>query len=267
MPTADINGVAIHFDIEGSGPPVLLIGGLAGNRRSWRPVVRLLREQFTVVTYDSRGVDGSEASTELCTIDALADDAAELIAHLEFVDAMIVGRSMGGSILQSLLIRHGDIVRRGIILNGFPSYTRTQDAWLDAVIVLRSADVNPVAEAVVLAPWLFSQSMVFDHAAVYASASIAAESSQPPLKAFLAQAAALRDYDATALLPTVTTPTLILAGGDDILAPPSQSERIAQLIPGARLVIIPGGHGMVFERTEETVAAMKEFLEEGVTNE
>jgi pimeloyl-ACP methyl ester carboxylesterase len=62
----------------------------------------------------------------------------------------------------------------------------------------------------------------------------------------------------------VKTPTLVLVGAEDVLTPPSQSVEMAQLIPNARLQVLPrGSHGMVIEYTPETVGAIVAYLTAG----
>ncbi len=57
------------------------------------------------------------------------------------------------------------------------------------------------------------------------------------------------------------TPTLVLVGAEDVLTPISQSVEMAELIPGAKLVVLPrGSHGMAVEYTPETVAAITAYL-------
>ena len=57
------------------------------------------------------------------------------------------------------------------------------------------------------------------------------------------------------------TQTLVLVGAEDVLTPPGQSVEMAQLIPNARLQVLPrGSHGMVIEYTPETTAAIVAFL-------
>jgi pimeloyl-ACP methyl ester carboxylesterase len=74
---------------------------------------------------------------------------------------------------------------------------------------------------------------------------------------------ALLRLDLTAGLPNVRLPTLVLVGTADALTPPRDSQRIADLVPGARLVEYPGaGHMLMYERTDEVDALIMEFASE-----
>ena len=84
-----------------------------------------------------------------------------------------------------------------------------------------------------------------------------------PVAGMVGALAAMRDrHDSTGLLPTLADlPTLVLVGEEDALTPPDAARRMATLIPGARLVVIPGaGHLPPVERPSETTAEIREFL-------
>jgi pimeloyl-ACP methyl ester carboxylesterase len=264
MARANLDGVTLHYDIEGEGPPLLLIAGLGANSSAWATVKPLLVARFTCITFDNRGTGRSDAPPGPYTIEQMADDTAALIEHLGLGPVDAVGWSLGGSVLQALLIRRGELVRRAVLLSAFPSYTELQHGWLDCLLSLRRSDVAPQAVAMFGMAWGFTAKMLSDHAVVAAAGRMAAEAPYPTsVEAFEAQAHGLRRFDSRPLLPTVAAPTLVLVGAEDVLTPVSQSVEMTALIPGARLKVLPrGSHGMVVEYTPETVAAIAAFLDE-----
>jgi pimeloyl-ACP methyl ester carboxylesterase len=262
MSTTTVNGVSLHYEVTGEGPPLLLIAGLGSSSVAWTAAAPRLATQFTVITVDNRGTGQSEAPPGPYAIDDLADDTAALVEFLGLGPVAAVGWSLGGSVLQSTLIRHGSVLSRAVLLNAFPSYTRVQDAWLDTGLALRRAGVDPVAIAVTGMPWGFTPRLLSDHAAVMAQAELSRLDPHPTtLAGFEAQAAGLRVYDSRPDLPRVQTPTLVLAGAEDVLTPVSQSVEMAELIPTATLQVLPrGGHGMVLEYPDDTLAAIVAHL-------
>jgi pimeloyl-ACP methyl ester carboxylesterase len=67
--------------------------------------------------------------------------------------------------------------------------------------------------------------------------------------------------DSRPMLPSIRVPTLVLVGDEDRLTPPEQSREMAALIPGARLVVVPGsGHLSTLERPDEVGAALRDWL-------
>jgi pimeloyl-ACP methyl ester carboxylesterase len=79
---------------------------------------------------------------------------------------------------------------------------------------------------------------------------------------------ALLQLDLTDGLPEIAVPTLVVVGTADALTPPRDSRRIAELVPGARLVEYPGGgHMLMYERTDELDALVLEFARECQTGD
>lgn len=262
MPYANVNGVRLRYEEEGDGPPLLLISGLGANRLGWVPIVTLLRDTFRCITFDNRGVGESDVPPGPYSIDLLADDAAALIGELGVGPVEAVGWSMGGSILQSLLINHGDRLRRAVLLSTLPAYTELQHRWLDAGLTLRRAGVDPLVQGISGMPWTFTPRLLADHDRAFAAAQLGAKNPFPTsLAGFEAQAQAVRVYDARPGLPSVRTPTLVLVGAEDVLTPVHQSVEIAESIPAARLTVLPrGGHAMAVEYPDDTAAAIRAFL-------
>jgi 3-oxoadipate enol-lactonase len=264
MPRLSVNGVTLSYEEAGSGPPLLLISGLGANRLSWAPVVPLLSDTFRCITFDNRGTGESDVPPGPYTIDELGDDTAALIDAIGIGPVSAVGWSMGGSILQSLLINHGDKLRRAVLLSTLPSYTDLQHGWLDALLTLRRADVDPLALGIIGMPWGMSPRVLSNHATAFAAAKLAQQNPYPTsLAGYEAQAHAVRTYDSRSRLPEVTTPTMVLVGAEDVLTPVHQSVEIASLIPNARLTVLPrGGHAMAVEYADDTVRAIRSFLVE-----
>jgi 3-oxoadipate enol-lactonase len=259
-----VNGLRIRYEEQGNGPPLLLISGLGANRLSWATIVPLLKDSYRCITFDNRGTGESDVPPGPYTIDQMADDAAALLDALDTGPAFAVGWSMGGSILQSMLINHGQRLRRAVLLSTLPSYTDLQHPWLDAGLALRRAGVDPLTLGVSGMPWAFTPRLLSDHARAFAAAQLGAQNPYPTsLEGFEAQARAIRVYDARPRLPEVTTPTMVLVGAEDVLTPVHQSVEIASLIPGAHLTVLPrGGHAMAIEYTDDTVAAIRGYFSE-----
>lgn len=258
-----MNTVELHYDIQGDGPPLLLIAGLGMSSSAWAGVVPVLSRSWTVITVDNRGTGRSPVPEGPYTIDGMADDVAAMLRQLNLGPVSAVGWSLGGSVLQSLLINHGELIDQAVLLNAFPSYTRVQDAWLEAGLILRQSGMDRAALGVQGVAWAMTARIVMDHAALYEAQLRGAELDPYPtsFEGFAAQAAGLRTYDSRSQLPTVRNRVLVLSGAEDVLTPPWQSVEIAELIPNAHLKVLPrGSHGMIMEYPEDTLAAITAFL-------
>lgn len=262
MPTAKLGDVNLSYEVEGSGPPLLLISGLGADSRAWVTIKPLLTAKYTVITFDNRGTGKSDVPPGPYTIPQMGADAAALIRHLNLGPVSVVGWSLGGSVLQALLIGHGELVGKAVILSGFPNYTDVQQGWLDCLLALRQAGVSAEAQGVFGMAWGFTGKMLVDHTLLAAAARAGAAAPNPTsFEGFAAQAHGLRRYDSRPDLPKVTNDVLVLVGAEDVLTPVSQSVEMSELIPNAHLQVLPrGGHGMAVEYTPETVAAIIAYL-------
>jgi 3-oxoadipate enol-lactonase len=259
---AQVNGVEIQYEIGGDGPPLVLISGLGQNMLAWAGVVGELRKHHRTLIFDNRGTGRSSIPAGPYAIDAMADDAAGLIEYLEFGPAAVIGWSLGGSVLQSLLIRHRERLRCAVLLNALPSYTMVQHRWLDAQLALRRSDITAEALATMTLPWVLSPLILSDHARTAELVDAMARNPWPTTyEGYAAQGAAIRAYDSRPGLPTVTTPTLVLVGAEDVLTPIAQSAEIAALVPGGELVVLgKGGHSMVVDYPHEVLRTILPWI-------
>ena len=263
MPHATVNGVSLYYEEAGSGPPLLLIAGLGANRNSWATVAPVLSERYRVFTFDNRGVGRSEVPPGPYSMEDMGHDTAALIDHLGTGPVAAIGWSMGGVILQSLLIDHPDKLSAAVLLSTLPSYTEIQHPWLDGLLALRQAGVDPVTLATVGLPWAFTPYTLTDHPRTRQLLELGAKDPEPTgYDGFAAQASGIRVFDRRAELGSVRTPTLVLVGAEDVLTPPEQSIDIASRLSDASLVVLPrGSHGMIIEFPAPTLAAIESFLD------
>jgi 3-oxoadipate enol-lactonase len=81
-----------------------------------------------------------------------------------------------------------------------------------------------------------------------------------PVHAYLAQLAVIQGHDTTSRLGEITTPSLVMAGEEDILIPVSLSRRIHEGIPGSEWATTKGGHGSVWEYPAEFNRTYLDFV-------
>lgn len=264
MPHASVNGTELWHDVFGEGPPLLLISGLGQNSGAWAPARAALAARFRCHVFDNRGTGRSAAPPGPYGIETMADDTAALIGHLGLGPLPVVGWSLGGSVLQALMVRHPAAVSAGVLLNALPAYTGVQHQWLDALLALRRSGAPALAQVVSAMAWGLTRKSLHDHDHALAMAEAALSDPYPTsVEGFEAQAAGLRIFDARPRLPEVRCPVLVLCGEEDVLTPPAQSHEIADLIPDARLRLLPqGGHRMVVEYPEEVTREIAAFLDD-----
>lgn len=112
MSKVKVKDIEIAYDVEGSGEPVILIGGYTMVKESWRLQIQGLMKDFKVLTFDNRGVGETMVPTEPFTIADMAADTVALMDALGIDSAHIFGVSMGGLIAQTLALDYSDRVKR-----------------------------------------------------------------------------------------------------------------------------------------------------------
>lgn len=109
LETPEVN---LHYTVRGSGPILLILQGGAGDADGSEALANELARDFTVVTYDRRGLSRSTPiRAEKYEIATHADDAAQLIGALSVEPAFVFGSSLGALIGVELVARHPGVVR------------------------------------------------------------------------------------------------------------------------------------------------------------
>jgi len=248
MPSIMTNGIQTYFEKQGKGPVIIFVSGLGGTAAYWAPQVAWFARDFTVVTYDQRGAGKSDHPAGPYSIDTLADDLQALIAALGLVRPVLVGHSTGGAIGQILAARQPELLA-GMVL--YASWARSDLHFNWCFRMRRALLVGSSLEEYVhgSALFLYPPEHLSKHAERLSPALLASARHFPQRDVVLSRIDAIMAHDATALLPLITTPTLVVCAQDDILTPPYQSRLLAGAIAGAELTIVPqGGHS--FSETE-----------------
>ncbi len=274
MPTAKIGSIELYYEEQGSGDPLLLIMGLAADSTAWLFQVPDFAKHYRTIRFDNRGVGRSSKPAGPYTIHQMADEAAALLDHLGVARAHVVGVSMGGMIAQELVLRHPDRVRGLVLACTYPEPSRDIEEHLQITAQQFGGKVTSGGEVQVdlssVNPMMFFQQMLPN---VFNPSFLAAELPKLiqvfsgglqygfSLEAILGQVAAVMSHNATDRLHQIKAPTLVLTGDADRLVPPSNSDILAQNIPGAQLVKIPGGsHGFNFETPDLFNRTVLDFL-------
>jgi 3-oxoadipate enol-lactonase len=254
MPTARINDIDLYFERAGSGPRLLFISGTGGDLRVQPNVFASpLAKAFDMVAYDQRGLGRTEKPDRSYSMAEYADDAAGLLDHLGWNDALVVGVSFGGMVAQELVLRHPARVSRLVLACTSPggaggaSYPFHEISHLQGEA--RARHMIPISDTRRDAAWAAANPD--QHAQFVAMAATDPYAGEPGRAMGAARQIEARAYhDTWDRLPAIACPTLIAAGRYDGIALPATQEAMAARIAGARLAWFEGGHMfMIQDRT------------------
>jgi pimeloyl-ACP methyl ester carboxylesterase len=265
MPYAEVGGGRRIFYLRrGAGEPLLLVQGMSGHHQFWgEEFLRRLERDYEVVVYDHRGIGTSDRADEPFSIADLADDAAGLITELGWPSAHVFGISLGGMITQELLLRHPALVRTATIgcsWAGGPTGVMPSTSH-EVVAAIASRDLERVLRVGYAANLSAGYRADPAHFETYRAAALAV---RVPSAVVGMQFRAALAHDTADRLPSVTAPTLVLHGTADEGIVAANGERIAALVPGARLVLFDGvGHLFWYEEPDRTVELLRELTTAG----
>lgn len=273
VPSAD--GTRIHFQVIGSGRPLLCCNGLACPTTFWRHLVTQFASDYQIVCWDYRGHGKSApaADPRRTTFADLIADGRAIIEHLQLEGAIGIGHSAGFQILLEL---YAQSPRRFAALASFLGTpgralqtlfdTPQSRVWFDLFYL-----------GTVFYPrelrWLFDRISQTDlPAAICRLLGITAEASAdfqayvrhfrqlgPQYYATLQQAA--QAHSARHLLPRVRVPTVVIAAAHDVFVPAHVTTQMCRRLPHAELHWIPqGNHGALFECPELFNQRLGQFL-------
>ena len=139
----------LAVEIDGAGPPVLMVHGLGGTSNFYQVQAQALAERFQVIRVDSAGAGRSPVSDQI-SIGSHAGELAVLLDQLGVSGAAVIGHSMGTLVVRTLAARHPALVSRLVLLGAVaePADVARQ-AQRDRAATLRADGTAAVAPGVV----------------------------------------------------------------------------------------------------------------------
>ena len=223
---APVNGIQMYYEVHGRRdgvPLVLLHGGGSTIEVTFSKVLPVFAASRRVIAVEEQGHGRTTDRDQPVAFETSADDVAALLRHLKVEKADLFGFSNGASVALQVAIRHPQLVRKMVFAS---SFTKRDGAQPQLWEFMKKADFSNMP--------------------------------QPLKDAFLKvnpderKLRTMHDKDAARmqgfkdvpddLVRSVRAPALIVLGDQDIVRPEHAVE-LTRLISGARLLILPGGHG------------------------
>jgi pimeloyl-ACP methyl ester carboxylesterase len=269
VPRARANGIELEYETFGgpSAQPLLLIMGLGAQLLSWDEgfCAQLADRGFQAIRYDNRDCGLSTWMTEAghpdvaaalsgnaqpaYELDDLAADAAALLDALNIRAAHIVGASMGGFIAQLVAINHPDRVLSLTSIMSGPGGSDMVPPTPEGAAILMASPPETRAERIEQSMGfrrvLLGSGDPFNETFERARSTRAIDRAYNPSGVGRQLVAVLAAQSRVERLKQVRVPTLVIHGLDDVLVPVENGRRVAEAVPGARLIELEGmGHDL-----------------------
>ncbi|WP_328379073.1 alpha/beta hydrolase [Streptomyces sp. NBC_00440] len=258
MSKIDVNGIAVHYTAQGNGRGLLFVHGTAADgETNFGHVREHFTDRFTVITPDYSGSGHTPLHEGELSLDELVDQVigAARAATDEPID--IVGFSLGAVVAAAAAAKHPELVRRLILINGWarnddPRQQLALDLWR------RLPDIDEDAFAAYSALLIFSPPFL---------AGFGSEGVKSTVAGIKAELGTLRQIeldgrvDIRDRLASITARTLVIGSTRDVLIPVEHSREIHAAITGSDYAELESGHMVVFEKTEQLVELVGEFLD------
>jgi 3-oxoadipate enol-lactonase len=258
------NGIDIYYERWGSGPPLLFCNGSGATLETARLLVEPFARRCDVAAHDQRGLGRTSIPPGPYTMAEYASDALALADHLEWSTFRLVGVSFGGMVAQELAVTWPARVERLALCCTSPGGAGTASYPLHELASLpppeRAAIGTRLLDTRFDDAWLATHPADRGLAEMMAARSGGAKSDETR-RGEAAQLAARADHDVTDRLHRITCPTLVASGRYDGIAPPANSELIAERVPHAELRVYEGGHAF-FAQDPKALPEIVDFLAE-----
>ena len=252
-----------RFSYEAAGdpalPPLVFLHGIGGAARGWRVQLEAFSDRYRTIAWDMPGYGGSPllASVSIAT---LADALQDFLRQIGAKKPILVGHSIGGMIVQQLLVQSPDIPAAVVLAQTSPAFGKPDGDWQKEFIGARLGPLDRGETMVSLAPSLVRE-LVGDDPDIRGMELARDCMAAVPEATYRATMLALLGFDQRGALKNIAVPTLVLSGSKDKNAPAPMMAKMASYIPSATYVELEGvGHLVNLERPATFDAALDSFL-------
>jgi pimeloyl-ACP methyl ester carboxylesterase len=262
MRRAANDSVDLAYDVEGTGPDLLLISGTASTRAIWTLVRPALARSFRTIAFDNRDSGSSSMVSAPYELEDLAADAIAVLDAAECPSAHIVGHSMGGAVAQELALLDPERCRS---LTLVCSFARADQYERNCLELMRALVESVRDDRTLLASllWAGAGTTTLSEVDLWQKTDAAmAWGALAPREALLRQWNLDRRVDTLERLPLIDVPTHVIWCTEDRLVPPPLARPLVEAIPEAVETPIEAcGHLPMVDQPNDFVKAVIHFCE------
>lgn len=260
MPLTHVDGATVSYQIDGEGPPLVLVSGTGGNLHSnWDHLIPALSATRQVIRVDYAGSAGATVDpVHALTIERMAEQVLGGVAAAGIEQFDLAGYSLGSAIAMHIAATQPQRVRSLVLLAGFASGRDTRFALQSSLwTFLIEHDPRSFAGMIVLTG--LSPQVVSGFSQEELNGWIDAICQNNDWAGIRRQIDLDSRLDVTALLPQIQAPTLSIGCTHDHMVPPHHARGLAEAIPNAQYTELPCGHLAPFEQAEAYLQLLLEF--------
>ncbi|HYL63207.1 MAG TPA: 3-oxoadipate enol-lactonase [Candidatus Methylomirabilis sp.] len=257
MPFAQLQAARIHYDLSGpaDAPVLVFSNSLGANFSMWDSQLPALQKHFRVLRSDTRGHGQSSVTPGPYSIEQLSKDVLSLLDSLHLDRVYFCGLSMGGMIGMWLSVNAAHRLHKVVLCNT-AAKIGTPEFWNPRIEKVRKGGMRAVSVAII-ERW-FTPAYRAQSPSVIAATQSILESHDP--EGYVANCAAIRDFDARATISAIHLPTLIITGTHDPATTVADGRYLEAQIKGARFAELNASHLSNIEACAHFNAEISSFL-------
>jgi len=257
MAIIPVNEIDVYCEVEGQGPPLLLIHGLGSSSQIWEAQVRYFSERYRVIAYDLRGHGRSSKPAVPYNMQLFAEDATRLLGALDVPAAHIIGTSLGGMIAFELAVHYPQLLKSLVVVNSVPDMRVKSPR--DYINLWQKTLLLKMLSARDMGKFLSRRLLPGPERELVRQAFIE-RWAQNDKRAYQAAFQSVIGWSVDNCLGEIRCPVLVVASEHDLWSLDEKRIYVAK-IPVARLAVIEGAHHAVtIERPEQFNQVLDEFL-------
>lgn len=259
MQTLRSDDAEIAYEVQGSGPALVLLHPFPTNHEFWYPVAAALESSYRLVLPDLRGHGASEIGDGPASIQKHANDVIKVLDATGTAKAVFIGCSIGGYIMFELWRRVRDRVVAFALCDTQPQADKAEARAARLKIAAEVLDEGTAPYLKSMLPKLMGKTTVASRPDLVEGAHAMMRQMSAEDISQVLQGMAARP-DSVDVLRTINVPTLIVIGEEDEVSTVGNSELMRQHIPGSQLKIIPkAGHYAPWEQSEAVGGILRQF--------
>jgi len=259
--TAKIGNYELYHVDEGTGFPVLLIHGLAGDHSAWTPQINAWRGSYRVIAADTRGAGRSTQVEEAITLQDLADDYIGLLDHLGVEKCHLIGRSLGGAISQLITLKAPERVQSLTMLASGAKFDAMCCRILDTMREVLEWRQSWADHARHSSHFFVSCKFFNENPETMAAIERLIAGTDRKIPCYAAQIHAVKQHDVLDRLVEIKCPVMVMSGSEDLICSPTVQRWMVERMPHAEWVEFQGAaHFFLMEQPEKFMADLGAFL-------